>query len=104
MDCAHPPEVATLAELRPYLDACEIPQGLTLSVRVKEVTPSVLRVRLVSHEACSSAPDETSRMLSLRKRALRKARASWGSDFRVSYSTGECEEARRVAAIVIERG
>jgi len=104
MDCAHPPEVATLAELRPYLDACEIPVGLTFSVRVEEVTPAVLRVRLVSHDACAAAPDESLRMRQLRKRAMREARAEWGAGFTVSYSTGECEEARRVEALVIERG
>lgn len=104
MDCAHPPAVATLAEVRPYLDACEIPAGLTLSVHVEEVTPTVLRVRLVSHDACAAAPDEPARMRQLRKRALREARAEWGPGFRVSYVTGECEEARRVEAVVVERG
>jgi hypothetical protein len=104
MDCAHPPDVATLAELRPYLDACEIPIGLTLSVRVEEVTPAVLRVRFVSHDACAAAPDESLRMRQLRKRAMREARAEWGAGFRVSYVTGECEDARRVEALVVERG
>ena len=104
MDCAQPPEVATLAELRPYLDACEIPEGFTLSVRVEEVTPAVIRVRLVSHAACEAAPDEDDRMRSLRKRALRKARSKWGADFSVSYVTSECADVRRVEARVIERG
>ncbi len=104
MDCANPPDVATLAEVRPYLEACEIPAGLTLSVRVEEVTPIVLRVRLVSHPACEAAPDESARMRALRKRALGEARGEWGADFRVSYVTGECADVRSVEARVVQRG
>ena len=103
MDCANPPEVATLAEVRPYLDACAIAEGFTLSVHVEEVTPDVVRVRIVSHPACSASPDEPARMRALRKKALRKARDEWGADFRVSYVMGECAEVRTAQAIVVER-
>lgn len=103
MDCAHPPEVATLAEVRPYLDACEIPAGFTLSFHLEEVTPKVVRVRIVSHPACETVPDEPARMKALRKKALRKSRSEWGAGFAVSYVTGECADVRSVKAHVIER-
>lgn len=104
MDCADPPEVATIAELRPYLDACEIPEGLTLSVRVVEVTPSVLVVRLTSHAACKPERDEESRLERFKRRALEQAREQWGPSFLVEYATGECRPVRAVEARVVKRG
>ena len=104
MDCAAPPEVATLAEVRPYLDACEIPEGFTLSVRVVEVTPSVLVVRLTSHPACKPERDEQSRLERFRRRALEQARGQWGPSFSVEYATAECRPVRAVEARVVKRG
>ncbi len=104
MDCANPPEVATIAELRPYLEGCWIPEGFTFSARVMEVSPSVLVVRVTSHPACKPARDEESRLERFRRRALEQAREQWGPSFAVEYATAECRPVRAVEARVVKRG
>lgn len=95
-------EVVGVYDSRLSLDGCEIPEGVTISVQVIEVTPVVVRVMLTEHPACERSADERDQLRRLRRKAERQARKRWGDGFALDVEHGACASLRRVDVDVVE--